>query len=311
MTFPVTGMLDCVTSVVRWSIDEQVRQVGGFQGAGRLRELRSNIRPLRGTLGSRLQDEVQDLRGDDCRSPGGIPEAGGPNRGRPGCRAAPVAAPLPPPAPVPPVAPAPRTARIPGVATSVATEGVPVPLTGTVPAPARRTAPVEPARRPAPEPVLARDSRTGSAVKVDLGDLAPPVRKAQVPAAANTPADAPAAAPVAAAVAEAAAATGAPAAPAEARATRPPREGGRGEGTARTEADPPPHRHRRRIVPHRASLVPTFVLSAILALVVALSVYFGQDPVLDPVPAVRRAHAERLAGESSKPDQDGPSRQDR
>jgi hypothetical protein len=55
--------------------------------------------------------------------------------------------------------------------------------------------------------------------------------------------------------------------------------------------------------------VPTFVLSAILALVLALSVYFGQDPV--PVPDSPRTPAHRLAGESSKPGQDEASRQNR
>jgi len=48
-------------------------------------------------------------------------------------------------------------------------------------------------------------------------------------------------------------------------------------------------------VPRRASLVPTFVLSAILALVIGLSVYFGRDPG----PDATKAPIGRLAGEPS------------
>ncbi len=48
-------------------------------------------------------------------------------------------------------------------------------------------------------------------------------------------------------------------------------------------------------MPRRASLVPTFVLSAVLALVVAASVYFGRDPV----PEAQQAPGQRLAGEPS------------
>ncbi len=61
--------------------------------------------------------------------------------------------------------------------------------------------------------------------------------------------------------------------------------------------EPPPPRHRRRTVPRRASLVPTFVLSAILALVVAASVYFGRDPA----PDLRTDQVERIAGKPSTP----------
>ena len=57
----------------------------------------------------------------------------------------------------------------------------------------------------------------------------------------------------------------------------------------------PRRRPRRKTVPRRASLVPTFVLSAILALVIGLSVYFGQDPG----PDATKAPIGRLAGEPS------------
>ena len=83
----------------------------------------------------------------------------------------------------------------------------------------------------------------------------------------------------------------------EARSPRTPREGGRAEGPAAREVEPPPPRHRRKTVPRRASLVPTFVLSAILALVVAASAYFARDPA----PDIRRDHVERPAGKPSTP----------
>jgi hypothetical protein len=117
------------------------------------------------------------------------------------------------------------------------------------------------------------DVLAGLVAEIDLGELASPARKAPAPA------------PTAA----------------EARAPRPPREGGRSEAAAPKEADPPPPpRHRRKMLQGRASLVPTFVLSAILALVVAASIYFGRDPV----PEIQKARPQHLAGKPSPPPRD-------
>ena len=200
--------------------------------------------------------------------------------------------------------------------------------------PARAVAPVvEPLRREAPPRMAAAAPRanpirsSAAAVKVepdvlaglvtdvDLGELAPPARKAltlappapilaptAAAAAASPPAPAVVSPPPAAAPAPVAAPAPAPAA-AEARPPRPPREGGRGEAAAPREAEPPPPRRPRK-VPRRASLVPTFVLSAILALVVAASVYFGRDPV----PELQKAREDRLAGKPSTPAGDDAGR---
>lgn len=144
--------------------------------------------------------------------------------------------------------------------------------------------PANPIQQSASAVKVEPDVLAGLVAEIDLGELASPARKAPAPAP-SAPVAAPAPAPTAA----------------EARAPRPPREGGRGEAAAPKEADPPPPpRHRRKMVQGRASLVPTFVLSAILALVVAASIYFGRDPV----PEIQKARPQHLAGKPSPPPRD-------
>ena len=219
--------------------------------------------------------------------------------------------------------------RPPARATAPAAVRAPPPAPAA--APASRASVVEPLRREAPPRMAAAAARAnpirssaaamkvepdvlaGLVTDVDLGELAPPARKAltlappgPIPAptaaAASPPAPAVVSPPPAAAPAPVAAPAPAPAA-AEARPPRPPREGGRGEAAAPREAEPPPPRRPRK-VPRRASLVPTFVLSAILALVVAASVYFGRDPV----PELQKAREDRLAGKPSTPAGDDAGR---
>ena len=104
------------------------------------------------------------------------------------------------------------------------------------------------------------------------------------PAAPAPPPPPPPPSPVQAApVPEVAAAPPPPAAPApaEARAPRPPREAERPETSARP-AEPAPPRPRHRRMPNPRLLQPTFVLSAILAVLVAVYFYLNQDLVLKP-----------------------------
>jgi len=102
------------------------------------------------------------------------------------------------------------------------------------------------------------DAVAGRVTESDPGELASPARKAPAPVA-STPPSAPAPALAAA----------------EARAPSPSRDGGIDESAAPRRAELPPPRRRRKVVAGRASLLPTFVLSAVLALVVAASVFFG------------------------------------
>ncbi len=194
----------------------------------------------------------------------------------------PVVRAAPPPPPPPPPSPARQAPILPALAPVAA------------PPETRRAVVVEPLRREAPRreaaPVQrAQPSRQSANAWKMEPDLSPAARAIPtlVPA---VPAVVPAVVPVAPPPAPAPVA-------AEPRSPRPPRDGGRGEVAAAREVEPPSPRHRRRTVPRRASLVPTFVLSAILALVVAASVYFSRDPV----PDVRRDQVERLAGKPSAP----------
>jgi hypothetical protein len=207
---------------------------------------------------------------------------------------------------------------------------VPAPPPAPAAAPANHPSVVAPVRREAPSRMAAAapraspsrssatavkvepDALAGLATDVDLGELATPPRKALAlappapvpdpPAAAARPAPAPAVVSAPPAAATVPVASPAPAAT-EARPPRLPREGGRGEAAAPRQAEPPPPRRQRKI-PRRASLVPTFVLSAILALVVAASIYFGRDPV----PELQKAPEDRLAGKPSPPPRDDAGR---
>ena len=163
-------------------------------------------------------------------------------------------------------------------------------MPGPPPAPApvenRRPAVVEPLRldatrrEAAPAPRTNPTRQPATALKREP-DLAPAARNAP-PVVFAVPANAPA-------VTE-----------------RAPREGVRGEGASARESALPPPKPRMKTVPRRASLAPTFVLTAILALVIGLSIYFGGDPG----PDAPKAPVGRLAGEPStnRLDDAGPER---
>ena len=108
----------------------------------------------------------------------------------------------------------------------------------------------------------------------------PPEPPKAPPRVQAAPAPAPPPAP------EVAAAPAAPVAPApaEARAPRPPRDAERPEAAARP-AEPAPPRPRYRRMPNPRLLQPTFVLGAILAVLVAVYFYLNRDLV--PKPATR------------------------
>ena len=136
---------------------------------------------------------------------------------------------------------------------------------------------------------------------------APPPAQVKIPAA-----PVPAAPVPAAPVPEAAAAPAAPA-PAEARAARAPREAERPEATARpAEPAPPRPRYRRMQSPklHR----PTFVLGAILAVLVAVYLFMNRDPgakpaqrpVATPVQAAPRPEALALPRQPSSAPEPAP-----
>jgi hypothetical protein len=144
---------------------------------------------------------------------------------------------------------------------------------------------------------------------------AAPVPAAPVPAAPVPAAPVPAAPVPAAPVPEAAAAPAAPAAPApaEARAARAPREAERPEAAARpAEPAPPRPRYRRMQSPklHR----PTFVLGAILAVLVAVYLFMNRDPdakpaqrpVATPVQAAPRPEALALPRQPSSAPEPAP-----
>lgn len=103
----------------------------------------------------------------------------------------------------------------------------------------------------------------------------PPARTSPEPPKAPPPVQA-------APLPEVAAAPASPAAPPEARAPRPPRDAERPEAAARP-AEPVPPRPRHRRMPNPRLHQPTFVLSAILAVLVAVYFYLNRD--LAPKPA--------------------------